>query len=374
MADTAQERTEQPTQRRLDEARERGELPRSVDLNTAAVVLVAGASLNLLGSELGARLCGLMQSGLALSREQMLDEALLLPTLAATAGRALLACAPVLGLTLLAALLAPLVLGGWNLSFQSLVPNFGRLSPIGGLQRMFSLRGAVELAKAFAKFVLVASVAVLFLWHKSSEILLLGTQPLPVAIVHATRLAGAALLLLAGSLAAIAAVDVPWQLWQYRQRLRMTRQEVREEMKEHEGSPEIKGRIRRLQQEVARRRMMQEVAKAAVVITNPTHFAVALRYDERRMRAPVVVAKGADEVAARIRAVASEHRVPLFEAPPLARALFRSVAIGAEIPTSLYVAVAQVLTYVYQLHAARRDGSAPPPLPSIDPGLDETRQ
>jgi len=171
----------------------------------------------------------------------------------------------------------------------------------------------------------------------------------------------------------VAAVDVPWQLWQHLSKLRMTRQEIRDELKETEGSPEIKSRIRSVQQELARRRMMQEIPKADVVVVNPTHYSVALRYDERRMRAPVVVAKGVDAVALRIREIAAEHRVPIFEAPPLARALYRSVDIGAEIPASLYVAVAQVLTYVYQLRAARRTGEVPPVPPKIDPSIDQTR-
>jgi flagellar biosynthetic protein FlhB len=205
------------------------------------------------------------------------------------------------------------------------------------------------------------------------ELLALGSQPLHSAIGRAIGMSGEALLLLAGALALIAAVDVPLQLFQYSKRLSMTKQEIRQEYKESEGSPEMKGRIRSAQQEMAKRRMMQEVPKADVIVTNPTHFAVALKYDELRMRAPVVIAKGADLVAARIRAVATENLVPIFEAPPLARALYRNVEIGGEIPNSLYVAVAQVLTYVYQLRTARSSGEAPPQPPSIDPSLDETK-
>jgi flagellar biosynthetic protein FlhB len=178
--------------------------------------------------------------------------------------------------------------------------------------------------------------------------------------------------MLAGTLGLIAAVDVPWQLFQHSKQLRMTRQEVREEMKESEGSPEVKGRIRSMQREIARRRMMQEVPKADVVVVNPTHFAVALRYDERRMRAPLVVAKGADLIAARIREIATENSVPIFEAPPLARVLYRNVEIGGEIPTSLYTAVAQVLTYIYQLKTARREGLLPPQPPAINPNIEAT--
>ncbi len=369
----AEERTEQPTPKRLEEARRHGQLPRSPELSTAAVVLIGGVGLHFIGTHIAGELNGIMRSGLALSREQTLDPSWLVPSLAASAARAAAAVAPILGLTLIAALLAPITLGGWNLSLEALAPDFTRLSPVSGLQRVFSLRGGVELVKAVAKFLLVALIAVLFLKGNSSALAALGAEPMRVAIAHAVTLGGDALLAFSISLALIAAVDVPWQLWSYKQRLRMSRQEIRDELKQNEGSPEMKGRVRRAQQEAAKRRMMHEVPKADVVVTNPTHFAVALRYDEQRMRAPIVVAKGMDEVAARIRDVAVENRVPIFEAPPLARALHRVVPIGGEIPTSLYVAVAQVLTYVYQLRTARRTGATPPVPPRIDPAVGETR-
>ena len=313
------------------------------------------------------------KGGLALSRDQALDESSASSLFAASASHALMACAPVLGLTLVAALLAPLALGGWNLSFGVLAPDFTRLNPATGFGRVFSMRGVVELVKAFAKFALVALVAVVFLWMKTGEMLGLGAEPTAAAVAHAVSLSGQALLALAGALVLIAAVDVPWQLFSHLKQLRMTRQEIRDEMRESDGNPEIKGRIRQLQQTLAKRRMMQEVPKADVVVTNPTHFAVALRYDDKRMRAPIVVAKGADAVAARIREVATEHRVPIFEAPPLARALFRSVDLNGEVPARLYVAVAQVLTYVYQLKTAKRTGAEPPAPPAIDPAVEETK-
>ena len=372
MADTEQQRTERPTPKRLEEARRRGQVPRSPELTTAAVVLMGAAGLHFFGPRLVAQLYGLMQAGFALPRERLLDDSMLLPSLAATAARALIACAPLFALTLAAALLAPLALGGWNLSFDALVPDLARLSPLAGLRRMLSVRGAVELGKAFAKFLVVAAAAALYLRTHASQLLALGDEPLASAMTHSATLLSSALLALAGSLALIAAVDVPWQLWQYTERLRMSRHEIRDELRDSDGSPETKGRLRRIRQEFARRRMMQEVPKADVVVVNPTHFAVALRYDERRMRAPIVVAKGADDIAARIREIAAEHRVPIFEAPPLARALHRAVPLGEEIPASLYVAVAQVLTYVYQLRAARVSGSPAPQPPQIDPDV-ETR-
>ena len=368
--DEGMERTERPTSKRLEEARKNGQVPRSPELTTAAVVLIAGAGLHFLGHGLGSSLFQMMRANLALARDQALDESQVISMFAASAQHAIVACAPIFGLTLLAALLAPMAIGGWNLSFGVLAPDFTRLSPLAGFGRMFSLRGAVELVKAFAKFLLIALIAVIFLWMKRTELLELGSESTAASIGHAITLSGHALLACAGGLVLIAAVDVPWQIFQYMKQLRMTRQEVRDELKESEGNPEVKGKIRQLQQEVARRRMMQEVPKADVVVTNPTHYAVALRYDDKRMRAPIVVAKGADAVAARIREVAAENNVPLFEAPPLARALFRAVDLNREVPATLYVAVAQVLTYVYQLRAARNSGAVPPTPPTIDPSVE----
>jgi flagellar biosynthetic protein FlhB len=365
-----QDRTEQPTARRIEQARDRGQVPRSADLNAAAVVLAAGAGLQLFGRFGAGQMHALMRSSLELSRERAMDETAALASFAGAGLRALLACTPVWALTVLVAIAAPMALGGRRFAPQALTPDFSRLSPAAGFGRMFSMRGAVELAKAFAKFLLLGIITVAVLWQRSGEIMALGSEPVTVAIAHAASLAGFALTVLALGLVAIAAVDVPWQLWQYTRQMRMTRAQVREEMRESEGAPEVKGRIRTLQREFAKRRMMRDVPKADVVVVNPTHFAVALRYDERRMRAPIVVAKGQELIAARIREIAEEHRVPIFEAPPLARALHRYVDIGAEIPTPLYVAVAQVLTYITQLRSAKRDGAAPPPPPSIEVAID----
>jgi len=372
--ENGQERTEQPTSKRLEEARRQGQVPRSSELNTAAVMLLAGGGLHFLGSHLGTQLFEIMRSGLSLSREESLDETRAVAMFGNEVLHAIIACAPILGLTLLAALTAPLAIGGWNLSFEMLAPDFNKLNPVSGFARMFSARGGVELAKAFAKFLVLALVAACLLWKHSGELMGLGAEPINSALTHAATLTGNAFLVLAATMGLIAAVDVPWQLYQHNQRLKMSRQEIKEEMQQNDGSPEMKGRIRRTQQEFARRRMMHEVPKANVVVTNPTHFAVALRYDEKRMRAPIAVAKGADVIAARIREIATEHDVPIFEAPPLARALHHHVEIGDEIPSSLYVAVAQVLTYIYQMKTARRYGAVMPQRPAIDstidPGLD----
>jgi flagellar biosynthetic protein FlhB len=367
----AEERTESATPKRLEEARRRGQIPRSRDLSTAAVMMTGAAGLYYLGGTLGAELIEMIRRSLLLSRVQALDAAQIVPALASAFGAGLLACVPLFGLIALAALLAPLALGGWSFSTAALMPQFNRLNPLSGLKRMFSMQSLVELLKALAKFGVVGIVAYLVLRNAISEILGLGQEPLRLAIAHSMQLAGYGLLAVSAGLLLIAGVDVPFQLWQYAKQMRMTRQEVRQEMRESEGSPEIKGRIRQVQQELARRRMMQEVPKADVIITNPTHFAVALRYDDQRMRAPRVVAKGVDEIAARIREIGAEHAVPLFEAPPLARVLYRNVELGEEVPSALYVAVAQVLGYIFQLRTAERTGGQRPLRPQVE--VDEGR-
>ena len=360
------DRTESPTQKRLDEARAKGQVPRSRDLGAAAVVLTGGMGLSFLGSLTGGRLLSIMRDGLTFGRGEALDNARMLLQFEHAAVRGLLTAAPLLGLLLAAAVLAPLAIGGWTFSGQALVPDFGRLNPASGLARMFSTRGVIELCKSLARFAVVALVATVLLWKQFHSFSGLGAEPTRAAIGHALSLVGTALIALGGALGAIAIVDVPLALWQYHKGLRMSRQEIRDEHKDTEGSPELKSRVRRTQQAIARKRMMQEVPKADVVITNPTHYAVALRYDEARMRAPVVVAKGRDLIALRIREIAAEHKVALVEAPPLARALHAGCELGDEIPARLYSAVAKILVYVYQLRTARGRGAAAPAAPHIE--------
>ena len=360
-----QERTESATPKRLEEARRRGQVPRSRELNSAAVTLAGGGALYVLGGQLGAALSSVMRANFSLTPRQALDEHQLVPALSASAHMTLQALVPILGLVVLAAVLAPMALGGWNFSSQALMPDFTRLNPLSGIKRMFSSNGWVELGKSLAKFVVVGFIVALVLRHDASQLMSLGREPIGSAIGHAVSLSGHALIAMSSALLLIAGIDVPYQLWSYAKQMRMSREEIRQEAKESDGSPEVKAQIRRMQQEMAQRRMMEDVPKADVVVTNPTHFAVALRYDDKRMRAPVVVAKGADLIAARIREIAAENNVLIFEAPPLARVLHKHVDIGREIPASLYVAVAQVLTYVFQLRAAKQGMAIMPTKPDI---------
>jgi flagellar biosynthetic protein FlhB len=360
------ERTESPTQKRLDDARSKGQVPRSRDLNAAAVVLTGALGLFSIGSVLGGRLLGIMRDGLSVTNPEALDGNQMLLRFGHAAWLGGLAAAPLLGLLLVAAILAPLAIGGWTFSSEALVPNFERLNPVQGLQRMFSLRGVIELGKALARVLLVALVALVVLRKQFDGYASLSVESAPVAVGHALNLGGAALIALAGALAVIALIDVPLALWQFQKAMRMSRQEIREENKESDGSPEMKSRIKRAQQAMARKRMMHEVPKADVVVMNPTHYAVALRYDDKRMQAPIVVAKGQDLIALRIRELALEHKVPVVEAPPLARALHAHCELGDAIPVQLYAAVAKVLTYVYQLRTARRYGGPEPAAPKVD--------
>jgi len=306
-----------------------------------------------------------MRDSLSLSPAAVMSEGVIWPALTAAGARALWIILPVLGATFVAALAAPIVIGGWNFSGQALVPQFSRLNPVAGFGRMWSSRGLVELGKGLAKVGVIGVIAWVLLKGLTPQLMGLTSEPLRQAIGHSAELAGYSLLVLACGLAVIAAVDVPFQLWQHARDLRMTRQEVREEYKESEGSPETRGRIREAQRALARGRMLHDVPKADVIVTNPTHYAVALRYDENKNRAPIVVAKGTELLALKIREIATESGVPIVEAPPLARALYKSVELGREVPAALYVTVAQVLTYVYQLRAARERGATPPPPPTI---------
>lgn len=367
----SQERTESPTQKRLEDARKKGQVPRSIDLGAAAVTLAATGALFMFGASAAEGLMRMLVDGLQVRGSELAQDDVMLRQLGDSGSLALLAIVPLFAAMFVAAVASPALIGGWTLSSEALSFKPERLDPVRGIGRMFSLRSVVELLKSIAKFALIAGIAVLVIRSQLTEIGALATQSIGPAIVEAGRITLYALLSMAAGLGIIAAIDAPFQLWQHTKELRMSMQEIREEMKESEGSPETRSRIRQMQQTLARRRMLQDVPKANVVITNPTHYAVALRYDEKQDLAPVVLAKGSDEIAARIREVAREHGVPMVSAPPLARAIFRHVDIGRQIPHALFVAVAQVLTYVWQLKVARRQGQPPPPPPAVDPAVEQ---
>lgn len=361
--DSDLEKTEPASPRRLEQAREEGDVPRSRELATCTILLAAGLGIWGLGESMVRRLDHMLTAGLSIDRASAFDFDLLAGQLGSNLFEVLVAFAPLAGLLLLVALGSPLLIGGWLFSAKSLQPNFDRLNPLNGLGNMFSKRALVELLKAIAKTIVVGIVAWIVVSRQIESMLTLAVEPLHSGSGHLAHLLITSFIIIVCALAVIALIDVPYQLWQYANKLKMTREELRQEAKESEGDPQVKGRIRQMQREMARRRMMAEVPKADVVVTNPTHFAVVLKYTEGKMGAPRVVAKGADEVAARIREIAAEHKVPLLEAPPLARALYKHTELGDQIPETLYTAVAEVLAYVFQLRAYNRDGGVRPQAP-----------
>lgn len=360
-----QERTEEASAKKLADARKKGQVPRSRELSTMLVTIAGASAILVGGGQLASSMTGLFEHSLSTEFLLQPDASQLPSQLYTLLLQGLLAIWPVVLATVLAAIVSSVVLGGWtfNLSLK-----LERLDPIKGLTKLFSLRSLGELVKSIIKMVVIGTAAVLIVELMSDDILTLGLQAPEAAIVNSSGLLVWFFLVVSLPLILIAAIDVPWQMWNYKKELRMTRQEVRDEHKESDGRPEVKAKLREMQQAAASRRMMEKVPTADVVITNPTHFAVALKYDEARMRAPTLVAKGADVVAARIREVAGENNVSIVESPRLARAIYANTQLDQEIPAGLYLAVAQILTYVYQLRSWRDLGGAYPqaPEPEVD--------
>lgn len=325
----------------------------------------------MMGSWFSQRVMAIARKGLSIEPKFMHEPAQMLPRLADISSDALLVFSPLLALLLLAAVLPPFFLNAWVFAPKALVPDINRMNPLTGFGRMFSWNSLMELGKAVLKAGLVGGVAVMLIWKERDEIFGLLAQPLEAALAHAGHLVSFSFLMLVAALVLVVAADVPFQLWQHFDKLKMTKEEVKQEMKEMMGDPHVKGRIRSLQMQAARKRMMASVPQANVIVTNPTHYAVALSY-QAGMAAPKVVAKGMGAIALKIREVAAEHAVPVLEAPPLARALYKHAELDTEIPSALYNAVAEVLAYIYQLANWRQAGGVYPVPPrdlSVPPEL-----
>ena len=367
----SQDRTEEPTPRKQEKAREEGQVVRSRELNSTAMLLAGSFCLVGLGATYANGFGNLLARLIALAAH---PDGHLLDALAFGTSAALELSLPLLAVVFGSAIVAAGALGGFVFAPRALAFKGDRLNPLSGLKRMFALRALVELGKALAKVLVVGLVSVGVLHAFEKQLVSLGLMPIEHAMSQALSIVAWSLVALAGSLAVIAAIDVPYQLSEHKRQLRMTRQELKDELRDSEGRPEVKGRIRRLQQEIARRRMLADVPKADVVITNPEHYSVALKYDASAMNAPRVLAKGADLIALKIREVAAANEVAIVAAPPLARAIYWTTEIGAEIPATLYVATAQVLAYVYQLKQFRQGaGAAPRDLPPLDIPTDYRR-
>lgn len=371
--DSDLEKTESASPRRLEKAREEGDVPRSKELGTFAVLAAATLSFWLWGESIHLQLKKTLTLGLTFDQDLLRDPGKWMEKMGQQLIELALTCSPAAAMIMLAALISPMLIGGWLFHGNALAPNFGKLNPIHGLSNMFSKNALVELGKAIGKTLLVGWVAWYAIKLKHESVFQLIFQTIDTGSASQGSILLMCFTLMVLSLTVIALIDAPYQMWSYTQKLMMTRQELKDEAKESEGNPEIKAKIRSQQREMARRRMMSNVPTADVVITNPTHYAVALKYPENADTAPLVVAKGLDEIAEKIKALARDNNIVVMEAPPLARALYTHTELDQEIPKALYTAVAQVLAYVYQLRAFRKHQALPPDLPeniTVPAGMD----
>ncbi|GAA5213945.1 flagellar biosynthesis protein FlhB [Corallincola platygyrae] len=372
--DSDQERTEDPTPRRLQQAREKGQVARSKELNTAAVLLASAFGMLIFGQSLAETLAKVMKRMFTLNYDEAHDVNQMMSAWPDVLVQLIFPMGGFIALLFVATFAGTILMGGLTFSAEAMAPKLNKMSPFKGFKRMFGVQALVELLKALAKFVFIALFAYLLLSFKFEEILHISIEDFPGNIAHAVQMLLLMFIILCLSLLFIVAIDVPFQIWNHTKQLRMTKQEVRDEMKDVEGKPEVKGRIRQMQREMAQRRMMAEVPKADVVVTNPTHYSVAIKYDVDGPSAPRVIAKGNDEVAMKIREIAREKEVPIMVAPPLARAIYYTTKLDKEIPEGLFLAVAQVLAYVYQMEQFKKGtGKRPTPLPNELPIPDELK-
>lgn len=364
--ENGQDKTEDPTDKKRSDSRKEGQIARSKELNTLAIMMAGAIGLLVEGADIAQAMSYMMTSNFTITREALMDQGSMAKMLLSTGKLALVVMMPFFLVMLAAAIIGPISLGGWLFATKSMAPKFSRMNPLAGLKRMFSPTALIELLKSFAKFVIVLIVALVVLNMEKAALVSVAHEPLEQAIIHSLQVVGWSTLWMACGLIFIAAVDVPFQLWEAHKKLLMTKQEVRDEYKNSEGSPEVKQRIRQLQREASQRRMMESVPQADVIITNPTHFAVALKYDPDQGGAPMLVAKGVDFVALKIREIGAHNQILILESPGLARSIYYSTDLDQEIPAGLYLAVAQVLAYVYQIrqyHAGQ--GKRPDPLGDI---------
>jgi flagellar biosynthesis protein FlhB len=361
--DTSQEKTEEASGRKIEKAREEGQIPRSRDLTTSVVLLLGSIGLYYYADFMFAKIIGLTRANFILNRATIFDTNAMIAHLASAVYDGIVSMMPFFGLMLLASIVGPIALGGWLLSADALQPKLSRMNPMAGMKRMFSLNALIELAKALAKVIVILGATILILKYYAQDMFRLGDESVEVAIFHSAKISMLATIALSATTLIIAAFDVPLQLFEYAKKLKMTKQETRDEAKDTDGKPEVKGRIRQLQREMAQRRMMSKVPDADVIITNPTHYAIALKYQPDTMATPILLAKGGDHIALKIREIAKAHKIEIIESPVLARAIYHTTDLDAEIPAGLYLAVAQVLAYVFQLRSHRKGRGEKPKYP-----------
>ncbi|NAW63249.1 flagellar biosynthesis protein FlhB [Vibrio sp. V31_P5A7T61] len=357
-----QERTEEATPRRLQQAKEKGQVARSKELASVSVLIIGSVALMWFGEMLASRLYTTMGRLFSLSREEIFDSSKLFDIIAGTLTHLIFPLLLILITLFVAALIGAAGIGGVSFSAEAARPKLSKMNPLSGFKRMFGVESLVELCKSILKVLLISGVAFYLIDASKHDLFQLSIDVYPQNIFHALEILLNFILLISCSLLVVVAIDVPFQIWNHAEQLKMTKQEIKDEYKDTEGKPEVKGRIRMLQREAAQRRMMADVPQADVIITNPDHFSVALRYKQGTDKAPIVVAKGGDFLALKIREIAREHEIIIVAAPPLARALYYTTELEQEIPDGLFVAVAQVLAYVFQIKQYRRKGGQRPVL------------
>ncbi|MCL1112585.1 flagellar biosynthesis protein FlhB [Shewanella basaltis] len=370
--DSSQERTEEPTSKRLEQAREKGQVARSKELGTAAVLLAASVGFAMTGPSIAISLYTMMKQIFSMERDQIFDTNSMFRVWGVVGNELAWPLLSFIALLAFVSFLGNIVLGGMSFSVKAFMPKGSKLNPLNGFKRMFGTQALVELTKGIAKFSVVALSAYFLLSFYFYDILMLSSDHLPGNVYHALDLLVWMFILLCSSMLFIVVIDVPFQIWNHNKQLKMTKQEVKDEYKDTEGKPEVKSRIKQMQHEMAQRRMMTEVPKADVIVVNPEHYAVAVKYDVTRSSAPFVVAKGVDDVAFKIREIAREHNVAIVSAPPLARAIYHTTKIDQQVPEGLFTAVAQVLAYVFQLRQYQKGkGRKPKPIPYKQPIPDD---
>ncbi|ALO41468.1 flagellar biosynthesis protein FlhB [Pseudoalteromonas phenolica] len=347
--DSGQERTEEPTDKKINESRKKGQVARSKDLGTTFVLIFSAIALLMYGPAIAKGLYNIMGRGLTLNRNETYDTTKMFSVWGEMFSEIFFPMAMFVFIITIAGIVGNTLLGGFNFSWQAAAPKASKMSPMKGIKRMLGPQAAIELVKAILKFVLVAGFAILLIQMFFYEILHLSIEQIPSSIIHALEILAWMFLALSCTMIIISAIDAPYQSYNHHKQLKMTLQEVKDEYKNSEGDPQIKARIRRTQREMSQRRMMQDVPDADVVVTNPTHYSVALKYDTEKAGAPIVLAKGVDELAMQIRKIAKGNEVPIVESPILTRSLYHTTEVGDQIPDQLFTAVAQVLAYVFQL-------------------------
>ena len=372
--DSGQDKTEDPTGKRLSESRKKGQVARSKELNNFVTLIVSAAMFFYTGQFMVQKLMDMMKHQFQLSRDVIFDPITPVMHLKMAFAEGYVVMAPLMIVLLIADLLTPMLMGGWNFSSEAFEPKFSKLNPLQGIKKIVGIQGVVELIKAIIKVIVIGFVAWNLFQVYFDDFMNLNRLNLDQALFRAGEIIVKCLLILSSTLLLLVLIDGPYQLWNHQRQLMMTKQEVRDEAKESEGSPELKGKIRQMQMQAAQRRMMEEVPTADVIVTNPTHFAVALKYDQNSSSAPILVAKGTDLVATQIRNVALANKVTMVAAPALARALYYSTELNQEIPRGLFLAVAQILAYVFQLKAASQNGWNRPVKPNDIEVPDEFRQ